>query len=220
MEQRIMRVTGKGRLRLKPDVTRITMTLEGTLPEYEETLKRSSEDTEGLRTLMAELGFAGSDLKTVSFQVDPVYESVQDEHHNYKQQFVGYQFTHVCKVEFDSDNTLLGKVLYGLANASVSPQFVIGYTVKDTEEAKNALLGKAVADAKAKAQVLAQAAGVTLKDIQKIDYSWGELDLEVNPMRRMTLAKSCAVANSYDMNIEPDDIQVSDTVTVEWEIEG
>ena len=48
----------------------------------------------------------------------------------------------------------------------------------------------------------------------------GELDLEVNPMGRMTLAKSCAVANSYDMNIEPDDIQVSDTVTVEWEIEG
>ena len=92
--------------------------------------------------------------------------------------------------------------------------------MKDTEEAKNALLGKAVADAKAKAQVLAQAAGVTLKDIQKIDYSWGELDLEVNPMGRMTLAKSCAVANSYDMNIEPDDIQVSDTVTVEWEIEG
>ncbi len=31
MEQRIMRVTGKGKLRLKPDVTRITMTLEGNI---------------------------------------------------------------------------------------------------------------------------------------------------------------------------------------------
>ena len=70
------------------------------MPEYEETLKRSSEDTEGLRTLMAELGFAGSDLKTVSFQVDPVYESVQDEHHNYKQQFVGYQFTLIQTIHF------------------------------------------------------------------------------------------------------------------------
>ena len=33
-------------------------------------------------------------------------------------------------------------------------------------------------------------------------------------------AKSADAAGSYDMDIEPDDIEASDTVTVVWEIEG
>ncbi|OPZ17498.1 MAG: hypothetical protein BWZ04_02861 [Firmicutes bacterium ADurb.BinA205] len=56
-----------------------------------------------------------------------------------------------------------------------------------------------------------------------IDYSWGELEFEVSPMNR--LMKACAPAPAacedacYDMDIEPDDIEVSDTVTVVLEIE-
>ena len=48
---RTIRVTGKAQLKLKPDTTRITMTLKGTHREYSETLRRSSEDTEKLKDL-------------------------------------------------------------------------------------------------------------------------------------------------------------------------
>ena len=51
--------------------------------------------------------------------------------------------------------------------------FYVAHTVKDPEAAKNVLLGKAIDDAKEKSSVLTQAAGVTLKAIQSIDYSWG-----------------------------------------------
>lgn len=37
-----IRVTGKGCMQVKPDLTRITLSLEGIYPEYQETLKRSS----------------------------------------------------------------------------------------------------------------------------------------------------------------------------------
>ena len=126
-------------------------------------------------------------------------------------------------MEFGSDNDRLGKVLYALANCLVKPEFRISYTVKDPEAAKNELLGKAVSDAKDKAAVLTEAAGVTLKDIQSIDYSWGEIDFEVRPMNRALMADECmapmaAGTGGYDMDIEPDDIEVSDTVTVLWEI--
>ncbi len=138
--------------------------------------------------------------------------------------FIGYKFRHMMKVEFLSDNDRLGKVLYALANCPVKPEFCLSYTVSDPEAAKNKLLGKAVTDAKEKASVLTQAAGVTLKDIQSIDYSWGEIDFEYRPMNRMLMASECLAApmaaggTSYDMDIEPDDIEVSDTVTVLWEI--
>ncbi len=219
---RTIRVTGKGQIKVRPDMTRITMTLEGRDKEYAETLRRSSEETEALKDVLSGFGFERADLKTLNFGVDTEYESYQDKDGAYKQRFVGYMFNHVLKVEFPSDNARLGKILYALSNCKVSPEFRISYTVKDAEAVKNTLLGSAVTDAKEKAAVLAGAAGVALKDIQSIDYSWGEIDIEYRPMRNAVMAKSfagAAMERGYDMDIEPDDIEVSDTVTVVWEIE-
>ena len=220
---RTIRVTGKGQIKVKPDTTRITISLEGTWPEYGETLRHSSQDTERLKDVLSTFGFERSDLKTLNFNVETEYESYKDKG-TYKQRLIGYRFTHMMKVEFPSDNDRLGKVLYALANCPLKPEFRLSYTVSDPEAAKNDLLGKAVTDAKEKASVLTQAAGVTLKDIQSIDYSWGEIDFEYRPMNRMLMADEylarpmAAESPSYDMDIEPDDIEVSDTVTVLWEI--
>ena len=216
---RTIRVTGKGQIRLRPDTTRITMTLSGLFKEYAETLRRSSEDTETLKDVLSGFGFERSELKTLSFGVDTEYESCRDKNNDYKQHFAGYRFNHVLKVEFPSDGERLGRILYALANCKVRPEFRISYTVKDPEAAKNLLLGKAVADAKEKAAVLTKAGGVTLKEIQSIDYSWGEIDLEYRPMDRMVLSEKCLAADdSLAFDIEPDDVEASDTVTVVWEI--
>lgn len=218
---RTIRVTGKGQIKVKPDMTRITITLSGLYKDYGETLRRSSDDTEALKDVLSCFGFARSDLKTLSFRVDTEYENYRDGNNDYMRRFVGYRFNHVTKVEFASDNDRLGRVLYALAACPVRPEFQISFTVKDPESAKNLLLGKAVADAKEKAAVLSGAAGVALKEIQSIDYSWGEIDFEYRPMNGALLAEKCLAEPmdaSYDMDIEPDDIEASDTVTVIWEI--
>ena len=219
---RTIRVTGKGQLKVKPDVTRITISLEGVYPEYNETLRRSVKDTDQIKELLSAFGFVRSDLKTLLFSVDTEYERYKEKE-VYKQRFVGYKYQHKMKVEFDSDNDRLGKIMYALGHCPVNLEFKISYTVKDSEAAKNELLGRAVADAKKKAAVLTQAAEVTLMDIQSIDYSWGEINFEVHPMNRMQLEDGAfndisATFGKYDMDIEPDDIEVSDTVTVLWEI--
>ena len=215
---RSIRVTGKGQLKLRPDTTRITMTLEGVYPEYGETLRHSSEDTEALKDVLSGFGFSRTDLKTLNFSVDTEYESYR-EREVYKQRFIGYRFQHMLKVEFPSDNERLGRILYALANCAVSPEFRLSYTVSDPEAAKNELLAKAVQDAKEKAAVLARAAGVTLQCIESIDYSWGEIDIEYRPMERLAKPTQALMAKSYALDIEPDDIEISDTVTVIWEIE-
>ena len=223
INMRTIRVTGKGQIKVKPDTTRITMTLEGTYPDYGEALRHSSLDTEQLKDVLSAFGFERSDLKTLKFDVETEYESYKDKG-IYKQRFVGYKFRHMMKVEFPSDNDRLGKVLYALANCPIEPEFRLSYTVSDPEAAKNELLGKAVTDAKEKASVLTQAAGVTLKDIQSIDYSWGEIEFECHPINRMLMEDDCLAApmtakqESYNIDIELDDIEVSDTVTILWEI--
>ena len=221
--KRMIRVTGKGQIKVRPDIIRITMTLEGTYPEYGEALRRSARDTDCLRDILLTFGFGKSDLKTISFHVDTEYEGYQ-ERGAYKQRFVGYKFCHLMKVELASENDQLGEILYALANSPVRPEFRISYTVKDKEAVKNELLGNAVTDARKKALVLAKAADVALGDIQRIDYAWEEGDFEVRPMGKALMAEASQMdasgygANCYDLGIEPDDIEVSDSVTVVWGI--
>ena len=72
---RTIRVTGKGQIKVKPDTTRITMTLEGKDKEYSETARLSSQETELVRDVLEDFGFERSDLKTLNFGVDTEYES-------------------------------------------------------------------------------------------------------------------------------------------------
>ena len=195
------------------------MTLTGTYPDYAEALRHSSEEAEQIKELMSGFGFERSELKTMNFAVDTEYESVM-ENNVYRNKFVGYRFIHCLKAEFPSDNERLGRILYALAKCPVDPEFQLSYTVSDPGAAKNELLEKAVADAREKAEVLTNAAGIALKEIQSIDYSWDTIEFETHATNRMMLMKDMATSaeGSFDMDIEPDDIAVSDTVTVTWEI--
>lgn len=220
--ERIIKVTGKGNLKVRPDVTRITITLDGQNKEYGKILEQSSKDTEEIKDILEKQGFERNDVKTLLFNVDTRYESYQTKDRSWKERFVGFEYTHKVKIEFDSDNTRLGRILYALATAKeIHPDFRLSYTVKDKEGAKNELLGKAVSDAKAKAVVLTKAAGVNLKDILTIDYSWGEIQFEYSPMHDGVFRNALMSSDGEELgiDIEPDDIEVSDTVTVVWEIE-
>ena len=60
--------------------------------------------------------------------------------------------------------------------------------------------------------------GVSLGEVQSIDYSWGEIDIRTSPVDKFEIRKSYALEPSYDIDIEPDDIDLADTVTMVWEI--
>ena len=216
---RTIRVTGKGQLKVHPDMTRIIIELKGSRWDYGETLEKSAKDTEQMKDLLVPFGFARTDVKTLRFDVETKYENYK-EMGGWKQKFIGYQYTHVLKVEFESDNARLGKILFALAHCKLHPEFRLSYTVMDPEAVKNELLGKAVQDAIAKAGVLSGAAGLKLGVIQSMDYSWGQIDFEVRPMSEgLGMCEYEGIPDEeYDVDIEPDDIEVKDTVTVVWEV--
>ena len=225
MEERTMKVTGKGLLKLCPDMTRITMTLENVKKDYGKAVQTSAEELEILKTMLSKEGFSGEDVKTLSFDIDIENESYSDKDGCWKTRFVGYKYRHVLKIEFPSENEKLGRLLYLLANnREVKPEFYFSFFVRDPEEARNALLDKAVEDAKAKAEILAKAAGITLGNIRFIDYVFEPGDPVMRPMARTLNCKMAAGADTQDtgfaMNITPDDIEMTDMVIVEWSIEN
>ena len=219
--ERTIRVTGKGNISVKPDTIRLRISMEDTFREYDDALRHSTDSAELLKGMFEGLGYDRKALKTVLFNINTEYESYQDRDKSWKRRFKGYKYTHRMKLEFPAENKRLGKILYALAHCPVSPEFSIEYTVADPEAAKNELLGKAVKDSMQKASVLAEASGVKLDKILTIDYSWGEIDFVSRPLQEMSLrccAEDACSPASYDMDIEPDDIDITDTVTVVWNI--
>ncbi len=221
--ERTIRVTGKGNLSVKPDTVRLIMTMEGMEKEYDVALAESANMTEHLKQMFSDLGFEGENIKTLSFYVSAEYESYQAKDKSWKRRFEGYKYVHRMKIEFPVDNKRLGKVLYKLGNSPVRPELRIEYTVAEPEKCKNELLENAVTDAKAKADVLSKASGVTLGEIVTIDYSWAEIDFISRPMDKLTLEeccmRSCEPDEGYDIDINPDDIDVKDNITIVWKIE-
>jgi uncharacterized protein YggE len=217
---REMRVTGRGRISVKPDRIRLMLTLSDVKKDYDKALKEASAKSTELQKAFCGCGFSEEDLKTVNFSVDAEYTGYSDKDGNWKQRFVGYRFNQMLKIEFPLDNDKLGQILYALAKSGVKSEFRIQYTVSDPEACRNELLGKAVSDAKEKAAVLAEASGVKLGAIQAIDYSFGTMEIYSEPVnfRSMKVAESCCEDTAYGMNIVADDIQLDDNVTVSFEI--
>lgn len=216
--ERTIRVKGKGKISVKPDTIRLNIEAEGTYKEYFLSVKKSTEHTNLLRETISKAGLDPQNLKTSHFSIDTDYESYHDKDGKYQSRFIGYTYTHNLYIQFPNDNEQLSKVLYQLANNEVNVEFSIKYTVKDVDAVKNELLGKAVEDSKTKAEVLAKAAGVSLGEIKTIDYSWGELEIYSEPMHGMRLDIPKESSGAYDIDIEADDIDVEDTVTIVWEI--
>ena len=214
--ERTIRVKGKGKISVKPDTIKITIKAEGLRWNYDETVEQSTKDTRILRDALEKAGLDPKNLKTTHFSIDSKYTSYHDKNNDYKETFVGYEYNHRAYIEFDNDNKILGRVLYELAHCDVKVKFEINHTVKDKEKVKNDLLEKAVEDSTTKAKVLAKASGVKLKEILSIDYSWGEIEIYSETMNDLML---CEAASRYDIDIEADDIDVRDTVTITWIIE-
>lgn len=219
---RTMQVTGTGRLTLCPDVTVITLTLEGASPDYDTAVRKSAADAAALTAALEPLGFAADALKTQDFRIETEYESYETKG-VWRQRFVGYRFHRTMQLEFPSDGELLGRLLFALAHSAAEPEIRIGYRVGKPEQAKQALLEAAVADAKEKAAVLAKAADVRLKFIRQIRYGQNDNRFEAPQMQRMLLAKATGAAadgaDSYDPGITPEAVTAEETVDLLWEID-
>ena len=217
---RTMKITGKGKISVKPDRIRLNMTMEESYKEYEVTLSQSSETTKILKDLFISLGFEKDDLKTRSFDIDTKNESYKSKDQSWKKRLVGYTYTHRMLIEFDADNKKLGEILYALAHSVITPEISIEYTVSDPDKYKDELLKNAIEDSKHKTKVLADAANIELGDIVTIDYSWGEINFVSEPIQNFAFASAEQTRDStgYDIDIEADDIDVTDTVTVIWSI--
>ncbi len=216
---RTITVKGMGNVKTAPDYVVVSMNLETQAMEYEETKERAAQQIDYLNTSLEAVGFEKKSVKTTNFNVRTDYESVKDKNGNYKSVFNGYVCSHRLKVEFDFDTKRLAQTLSAISKSLAKPELSIAFTVKDPSAINKELLRSATINAREKAEVLCEASDVELGDLLTIDYNWGELNI-VSRTDYMLEERvmSMPMKAMADMDIEPDDIDVSDTATFVWEI--
>lgn len=212
---RTIKITGTGQLKVHPDITVLTMELEGICPEYRIASETAASHTNILKKTLSRSGFDNKDIKTLKFYVKTNYEEIEHEG-KYHKAITGYKYFHRLMVEFQSDNSRLAQILSALTDCEVTPDIDISYSINDKESAKNILLANAVKNSKDRAAALTEAAGVKLMDIQSIDYSWGEVDFNI---RSVAYGAGSFLENINAVDVEPQDITLSENVTITWEIE-
>lgn len=214
MNKRMITVKGKGSVRERPDLVVITLNIESKDYDYQRAMNLSTTSIKSVADKIESLGFDRKDLKTTSFDIETDYESYQDQHHNYQRKFIGYSVNQLLTLTFDFTSEKLGEVLKGIAETSANPTISIGFSVKNKELLEEKLLIDAAKSATRRAEILTKAAGSELGELLSIDYDWSELHLysEVNVRSNMLMTASALP------EIEPEEIEVGDTVRFVWEI--
>lgn len=215
MSERIITVRGKGNVSERPDLVEIGMKLESKNYDYERAMTMASQSIQELAKKVESLGFDRKELKTTSFAIDTDYEGYRDAENNYHSRFVGYLVGQQMNLSFDFDSEKLGKVLKGISETSARPELTIRFSVKDKELLEEKLLADAAKNARRRAELLTEASGAKLGDLLSIDYDWSELQLYSD----VRVESNMLLSESYSMpEIEPENVEVGDTVRFRWEI--
>lgn len=214
-------VKGWGKESANPDYVTLSINLEAMHIDYDEAVSMASQKLAQLQKGIVEVGFLEEDLKTTNYTVRTQYENERTENGEYQRVFKGYVCTHSVKLAFDFDSKRLNQALSTIASLNANPDLSIQFTLKESSSIQEKVLEQAVANATQKAQLLCKSANVVLGELKKMEYGIPNSNLVSNT--HLSIDPSCmkrvAVSNAMaDVSVTPDVIEVSDSVTMEWEI--
>lgn len=219
--EKTITVKGVGSVFVEPDYIVISMTVEATDMEYDMAMKTAADRIEALQNAAVAAGHVKKDLRTTRFHVETRYASVRDGNGNFKEVFRGYVCSCSLKLSFVLDNGVLADTLAAIAESAANPDIHISFTVRDPAAVREALLRSAAENARAKADVLAEASGIGMcqRVLQSITYDWSDDEIASRTSMSLANAPLAAMGKRAVADITPEEIHVTDSATFVWRIE-
>lgn len=163
-------VTGEAKVAAAPDMAVIRVGVSEEAPTAAEALALMNERGESILARLSEAGIEGRDIQTSDLTVGPIYDPRSD---GYGEKITGFsaQTLFVVRVrQIDALGQVIDSVVRaGGANLLRSVSFTLAEPRPAMDDARRA----AVADGRAKAELLAEAAGVTLGPLVSLDEGFG-----------------------------------------------
>ncbi|MCD7722132.1 MAG: SIMPL domain-containing protein [Prevotellaceae bacterium] len=220
MEDSVITITGRGDIKVKPDVTRVELTLETLHDTYREAYEQAKSNADTLTEVMRETGLDPKLPKTTTFEIEKKTRSDYDKDKHYiGQVFIGFQLKHKVRIDLGMDNVLLHRVLSLVSERLKQAEIDLAYTVRDPHPTELELVARAVRDAKEKAEIMVGACGCKLGMVKSIDYAVKQIDIIYHRHRReIGCFEETAGTDDDALDVNPDDIEASDRVTIQWYI--
>jgi uncharacterized protein YggE len=202
--QRTLRVSGEGRVSVKPDVARVTAGVQVTGKD----LQKAVADAQGrMRRVLDELSRLGIEAKDVRTRQ---YQIVADRPWADGRQLPiqGYTITNSALVTVRALDRL-PLVLSRLTAVGGNAIDALELEKEELGPARNEALALAVAAARARAEVVAKAAGVTLGEVLTVD---AEPDRRVQPFAANLMGRAALAGGEQEAPVAAGDIEVGGTV--------
>lgn len=167
-QPRTINVAGSGKVFLTPDLATITIGVRTENANASRAVLDNNAQAEEIAMALKEIGVDDKDIQTSNFNI---YANQQfDERGNPISTTYVVENTVFVTVR---DLSKLGELLGKAVEAGANQVYGIQFDVEDKEEALSQARKAAIEDARAKAEELAAAAGVTLGDIRMISEAGG-----------------------------------------------
>ena len=214
---RTITVKGVGSFKAKPDYVVISMNIEVKDKDYAKAVENANKRINILEQTVSGIGFEKGSIKTTRFGVSAQYENKKDAGGSFKRVFAGYSCSYSLKLGFDFDSGRLAETLTSIAKCEAEPMLNISFTIKDPANANEELLTSAAKNARRKAEILCAASGEELGRLISINYDWSEPNFVSRAMYDAG-AECMSMMRNAVPQMEPDDIELSDTAAFVWEI--
>jgi uncharacterized protein YggE len=200
---------GRGTEMVVPDIAVVTIGVESRGRTASAALAANSTDLTRAIGAIRAAGVADRDIGTSGFGIDPVYAEQKEGETNTPPPIIGYQVSNSVTVTI-RDIAKSGGILDAVVNAGANQVNGISFDVSDPKAAHEAALKAAIAEALAKGELMADAAGVRLVRVLSVATA------QDGGPRPMFLAMAAKAAPSAP--VMPGQQSLDATATISWEI--
>ena len=204
----LIAVTGTGIVERAPDRAIVTVGAQVTKRTAAEAQAEVNRTMSRTLDALKELGLEGMQLQTTGAQLSADY----DYRNNAERKLLGYQATNRVRVTVSNPDDI-GKVLDAAIDAGANESYGVSFELRDQQDAQQEALTQAVADARRKAQVIAEAAGMHVVRLETI-VEQGAQVIEPRVKQERAMYAVSADAAGSPTPVESGQIQVRTSVTV------
>jgi uncharacterized protein YggE len=197
---------GSATVRVAPDRAFVTFATEATAPAPTTAQQRIAQAMTAVRSKLRSIRVPDDAIKTVAYSI---HEDWAIE--NMKRVSKGYRAQNSIEVRLD-ELERVGEVIDAAVQAGATAVGEIRFDLKDRDGVERQALKQAVTDARARADAIAAAAGVTIASIVRIDEQ-GRVVPVPRPMP-MVAMRAGAMEQAPETPVSPGEIDVHASVTL------
>jgi uncharacterized protein YggE len=214
-------VTGEGEVFAKPDIATFSFTVAAKEVEASAAQSKSADAVNAIIAFLAEKGVEDRDVKTQGYNLNPQYEYPEVRCTQWgcppagEPKLTGYEVAQTIEVKVRKTDTA-GELIAGIGGLGATNVSGLSFTIDDESALKAEAREEAIADAKAKAEKLAEGLGVR---IVRMSGYWEEETGGGYPMYYGMEAKNQAFDSAMAPSVPMGENTITSRVSITYEVE-